>query len=548
MRGLLGLNTRTLSVSRDMEIAALRQSGGAYHLIEDDPTLAAQAKAEGFGVVYRQSGDDANGNPIMQDPGVFVGRRAQNAPTADFLHLSNELDVPTLALLSWTRAAMQYADRIGRKVCLFNFSTNRDAGTWNVCEPLIKDALAGGHAIGLHAYFDTDPEHDAGAWAWKALQAKYGGRWLVTEFAYIRDIRDGGKGWHGAISQTEYAAFLQAYVRLFAALNMPLMLFSFDDWMPGSTEGFGIHDAPEILASIASINAAYPLKEPPVPVPIPDHPPIPAPTEGGVPATLTHVPALFVNLRAQPGGAIIGDLRVGETFTTYPTHRKDEWLYVARDGDGAHGWVSTQGGNVTFTPVTPAPASIIDVSQAQGVIDWPRVKAAGVKTAILRASQGLTQVDTRFVTNANAALAAGLEIGVYHALIASSDGAKQAVHFLKTIEAFREDLALPLVIDVELQNGQSPKQIADTLFAMAEDAESATGQLPMLYTSSGFFNGQVGGQHDEYFADLPLWIAHWTKAAKPLLPRCWHDYAYWQYSDKGKIDGIQGNVDLSRKR
>lgn len=195
-----------------------------------------------------------------------------------------------------------------------------------------------------------------------------------------------------------------------------------------------------------------------------------------------------------------------------------------------------------------APAEIIDVSQAQLGIDWVRVKAAGVTTAIIRASQGVSQVDKACAVHLGGAHAAGLQLGVYHALIASWGGVNQAEHFLKVVEAFRADFALPLVIDAELQNGMAPARIAETLYGMASTLEQATGAKPMLYTSPGFFNSYVGQQHDLYFAAMPLWIAHWTTAAKPLLPRCWHDYALWQFTSSGQVDGVHGHVDLSRKR
>lgn len=198
--------------------------------------------------------------------------------------------------------------------------------------------------------------------------------------------------------------------------------------------------------------------------------------------------------------------------------------------------------------MTISAPTIIDVSQAQGIIDWPRVKAAGVKTVIIRASQGTKQVDSAFHANIDGAEDAGLDVGCYHALIASSDGVLQAQHFVKEVGLFLPDLALPLAIDVELQNGMTPRRIADTLYAMAQELAHASGNPPMIYTSAGFFNGQVGDQHDAYFADLPLWLANWRTSGKPVLPRCWRDYAYWQYSSSGHVDGINGRVDLSRKR
>lgn len=61
--GLLGLNVRTLGVSRDQVMSAARQIGGAFILIQDDPDLVTQAKAAGLRTIYRQSGDETLSTP-----------------------------------------------------------------------------------------------------------------------------------------------------------------------------------------------------------------------------------------------------------------------------------------------------------------------------------------------------------------------------------------------------------------------------------------------------------------------------------------------------
>lgn len=367
-----------------MAVSAVRKTDCAFVLVQDDPTLAAQVKADGFGVIYRQSGDDANGNPIMQDPGAFVAKRAQNAPTADFLHLTNELDVPTLALLSWTRAAMQYADRIGRKVCLFNFSTNRDASTWTVCEPLIREAVAHGHAIGLHAYFDTDPQHDAGAWSWQELKHRIGGLWIVTEFAYIRDIRDGGKGWRAALTEKGYSAFLANYVPRFVAENMPLCLFAFDDWPgndAGRQNGFGVHDAPDVLQTMTALNARYPFKgvsampAPPiinVPLPSPLGSPVPSRTLFGL--KLHAAPSLASPSTVIPAGAAV-------TVYSAPLTSADGYTFAFAEWAANRGYAAVDAGTnhaPSFDPamLLPVPPVTWTVS-----LDVPYVSQFGTTAA-----------------------------------------------------------------------------------------------------------------------------------------------------------------------
>jgi len=191
------------------------------------------------------------------------------------------------------------------------------------------------------------------------------------------------------------------------------------------------------------------------------------------------------------------------------------------------------------------PFDAIDVSEAQGVIDWQQVARSGVRAAYIRATQGTAQVDARFHENAQNAAQAGISVGFYHPLIASQDGTAQAAHFLKQIEA--HPYQLPPAIDVELDNGQTPAVIADRLYAMATAVEALIQRRPVIYTSWGFWSSKVGGQHDSYFGNCKLWIANYTDASKPLIPRGWSTYWLWQYTSSGSVTGIKGRVDLNRR-
>jgi len=198
----------------------------------------------------------------------------------------------------------------------------------------------------------------------------------------------------------------------------------------------------------------------------------------------------------------------------------------------------------------PPNSLVIDVSQAQKPIDWQAVKAGGIAGVIVRATQGIATshpvgVDTAFVQHIDGALAAGLKVGVYHAFIASRDGNAQAQFFHSTVAPYLDKLSFPLAIDVELDNGQTPDVITGRLFDMASTLE-ALGQKPVIYTSAGFWNAHTIARNDSYFGRLPLWVAHWTEAAKPILPRGWTEYALWQYTSDGAISGVEGRCDVSR--
>lgn len=157
-------------------------------------------------------------------------------------------------------------------------------------------------------------------------------------------------------------------------------------------------------------------------------------------------------------------------------------------------------------------------------------------------------MDTAFVQHIEGALAAGMEVGVYHAFISSVSGEAQADFYEAAILPYLPRLAFSPAIDVELDNGQEPEVITDRLYGMCRRLETRIGALPMIYSSPGFWNANTTSRHDDYFATLPLWNAHWTDASKPILPRSWKNgtWTIWQYG-KADVTGVVGKVDVNRR-
>ena len=95
----------------------------------------------------------------------------------------------------------------------------------------------------------------------------------------------------------------------------------------------------------------------------------------------------------------------------------------------------------------------VDVSHWQGEIDWPEVNAAGIDFAMVKASEGVHEVDPMFHANVKGAHAAGLCVGAYH--FADMDGPfdDEVVHFGEVVEDVRPLLVLPAAVDVERRDG-----------------------------------------------------------------------------------------------
>ncbi|MGN8227413.1 glycoside hydrolase family 25 protein [Paenibacillus polymyxa] len=187
----------------------------------------------------------------------------------------------------------------------------------------------------------------------------------------------------------------------------------------------------------------------------------------------------------------------------------------------------------------------IDVSRYQGNIDWKVVKADGISFAFIKASQGQRYVDPTFITNAKGARAAGVLLGAYHFVDATSvEAAKaEARHFAEVLEQIggAKALDLPAVMDYENNPGNLSKTLISAVaLAFLLELERLTGRKPIIYTGNAFaanFNASLGG--------YKLWIARYSDTRVPSDTATWKRWDIWQYSDSGKIKGIAGNVDLN---
>lgn len=187
----------------------------------------------------------------------------------------------------------------------------------------------------------------------------------------------------------------------------------------------------------------------------------------------------------------------------------------------------------------------IDVSRWQGSIDWKQVREAGISFVFIKASQGSSQEDPKFVENAQGAKAAGLLVGAYHFLGAASAAAarQEAKHFVETMKK-AGPLAwfdLPPVLDYENNPaGISRAAINQVAAAFLEEVERLTGRQPILYTGNAF-----AANFDESLGRYDLWIARYSETRVPDDRPAWTKWTFWQYTDSGRIHGITGKVDLN---
>ncbi|WP_028591111.1 glycoside hydrolase family 25 protein [Paenibacillus massiliensis] len=187
----------------------------------------------------------------------------------------------------------------------------------------------------------------------------------------------------------------------------------------------------------------------------------------------------------------------------------------------------------------------IDVSRYQGTVDWRKVRAAGKSFAFIKATQGSTYRDPNYTTNVKGARAAGVLDGAYHFVDATSteEAVRQAQNFAKALqdEGGASSFAFPPVMDYENNPANLSKpQINAIAKSFLNELERLTGRKPMIYTGNSFAN-----QFDASLGSYTLWIARYSTTRVPADTPAWKQWDFWQYSDSGRVNGIQGAVDLN---
>lgn len=181
----------------------------------------------------------------------------------------------------------------------------------------------------------------------------------------------------------------------------------------------------------------------------------------------------------------------------------------------------------------------LDVSRHQKDIDWEEVaKDKNVKYVYVKATEGATFVDPRYYANIEGAHRVGIKVGAYHFLRTGTRVQDQFDNFTRTVKKNEQDL-IPL-LDVEVKQGWSNQQLRDSVKLFLDLLEDYYGCKPMIYTSSSFFNTILG----RAFVEYPLFIARYA-TNEPRLDNG-AQWIMWQFSEKGRVRGIDHAVDLSR--
>lgn len=227
--------------------------------------------------------------------------------------------------------------------------------------------------------------------------------------------------------------------------------------------------------------------------------------------------------------------------------------YYYRGSQRVTGWQNIDGlqyyfdGNGKLSSCT-----MIDVSTYNGDIDWNAVKAAGVDYAIIRVGYrgyGTARLvqDRRFEQNMRGAINAGIRVGAYIVTQAvnTEEAVEEASFIVEKCRGY--NVTLPLAIDVEWAgnsyeegraNSISVSTRTDVINAFARTVMNS-GYAAMAYANKDWFENKI--YSGNLFSSCKIWLAQYRNT----------EYTYggrvnmWQYTSKGRVDGINGDVDIS---
>ena len=180
----------------------------------------------------------------------------------------------------------------------------------------------------------------------------------------------------------------------------------------------------------------------------------------------------------------------------------------------------------------------IDVSRYQGIIDWEQVAQQDIDFVFMKATEGRTLRDSQFFCNWDALKALDIKRGAYHFFRPKTSPVEQAEQFIFMVEYEPGDL--PPVLDIELLDDVAPEKLVESMKIWLDMVENASRMKPIIYTNMNFYNDHLAGHFDEY----PLWIARYNQFFSPFVTgkKTWD---FWQYGNRGKMAGINGEVDFN---
>lgn len=190
----------------------------------------------------------------------------------------------------------------------------------------------------------------------------------------------------------------------------------------------------------------------------------------------------------------------------------------------------------------------VDVSSYQSDINWEAAKEAGIKFAMVRVgyrgwSTGELDLDNCFREHMEGALAAGLDVGVYFfsQALTVEEAEEEARYTLEQIKDY--EITCPIVFDWEEVAAEDARTNEMDMRLLTACAEAFCRTIEEAgYEAGVYFNQAYGYEQLNLYSlqDHVFWLAEYAE-----YPTFLYDFKIWQYTNEGKVSGIEGDVDLN---
>ncbi len=180
----------------------------------------------------------------------------------------------------------------------------------------------------------------------------------------------------------------------------------------------------------------------------------------------------------------------------------------------------------------------IDVSHYQNKVNWKQVKSDSIDFVFMKATEGKNFLDPRFFANWRSTKKEKFVRGAYHFYRPSVLSSLQAKHFIKVVKLSKGDF--PPVLDLEVSDNRPKPIIIKGVKNWLKIIEAHYGVKPIIYVNRNWYDEII----KDNFSDYTIWMAAYRTFPKPRLSdnKQWN---IWQYTNKGRINGIEGAVDLN---
>lgn len=197
--------------------------------------------------------------------------------------------------------------------------------------------------------------------------------------------------------------------------------------------------------------------------------------------------------------------------------------------------VTGRGETVLPQTIVNYPVKGVDVSSHNGHIDFNRLADQGIDFVYIKGTEGTDFKDKEFNANMRKAMDSGLKVGMYHFFRFDTSGYMQALNVINSLRGLTPDL--PVAIDLE--EWTNPRRVnVDSVVRQVEimaDVLAGEGLDVVIYTNKDGYSKFYKNRLEKY----PLWICSFSDIEDKF------DCVFWQYSHRGKFEGVDRLVDMN---